>query len=76
MDDKKVKDVQIEINVDTTQIDLAQEKASRLVELLKEARQIINSLGGTTNISFDCPELSSQQIRQSLDRQKLATTVG
>lgn len=36
----------ININVDSDALDTATEKANRLVELLREAQQIINSLSG------------------------------
>lgn len=41
---KKATGIQVEVCVDMTQIDIALEKANRLVELLKEAKQIIKSL--------------------------------
>lgn len=40
----KPKNVEINIDVETTKLDEAIEKANRLVELLREAQQIIDSL--------------------------------
>lgn len=39
-----MKEKQLKIIVETVELDLALEKAKRLVELLKEAQTIVNSL--------------------------------
>lgn len=38
--------VSVKIEVDSDELDIAIEKANRLVELLREAQQIISSLSG------------------------------
>lgn len=45
--------ITIDVDVDIEKIDRATEKANRLVELLKEAKQIIDSLSPKSNLTID-----------------------
>lgn len=45
--------IKVDVDVDIDKIEKAIEKANRLVELLKEAKQIIDSLSPKSNLTFD-----------------------
>lgn len=46
------KNNELTISVDCTELDSVIDKANRLVELLREASQIINSLSGTLDVNI------------------------
>lgn len=48
---------QVEIDIDTANLDAAIEKANRLVELLQEASRLIGSLGRCQDINLDADYL-------------------
>lgn len=60
----KKKAIRIGVDVDTTQLDAAIEKANRLVELLEEASNLIDSLsGGRTDIRNLTAEVCTALLR-------------
>lgn len=48
---------ELTISVNCTELDAAIDKANRLVELLREASQIINSLSGTLDVNILANEI-------------------